>query len=295
MKVISALLGCLVLFSVFGCANHLVFTEGSNIGLKAKLTMQDKDPIDISLGYRRGTLAIIPMQSGTAPTEAEVEKIKESFETNKGNEITPPKGENEKVVEAKKTADKAVTTVVKAKTEVAKAEKEVEKAKAEVAKAEKEKIEAGEGQKAEAQKVLEKAKIKLADANKMAENAKAKLAEAEKAAEDEKIVEAKESADKAVTAVEKAKTEVAKTEKEKTKAAEKQKSDDAKRGLILIHHDPEELMSLYTTFKANIGFADPVQIDHFLATGKAAVLLMSNETALSELKEALEKDAKEKK
>ena len=49
---------------------------------------------------------------------------------------------------------------------------------------------------------------------------------------------------------------------------------------IVVPSDPEELMSIYSTFRANIGFDDPIEVQHFLATGFAATQLTSSATAL---------------
>ena len=45
---------------------------------------------------------------------------------------------------------------------------------------------------------------------------------------------------------------------------------------VTICENPNELMSLYTVFKANVGFNDPTEIHHFLATGMAANALLAN-------------------
>ncbi len=50
--------------------------------------------------------------------------------------------------------------------------------------------------------------------------------------------------------------------------------------VVTVIEDPDELMSVYTRFKANIGFLDPVEIHHFLATGTAAASLLANEDDL---------------
>ena len=49
---------------------------------------------------------------------------------------------------------------------------------------------------------------------------------------------------------------------------------------ITINKDPRELMSLYTVFKANVGFLDPVEFHHFVATGAAAEQLLANHDEL---------------
>src|SRR5262249_19304902 len=67
------------------------------------------------------------------------------------------------------------------------------------------------------------------------------------------------------------------------------KTDNTKK--MVIEHDPDELMSLYTTFCANIGFGDPVEIHHFLATGTAAITLLSDRNRVHNLQEGLDKSA----
>jgi hypothetical protein len=49
---------------------------------------------------------------------------------------------------------------------------------------------------------------------------------------------------------------------------------------VTISENPNELMSMYTVFKANVGFNNPTEIHHFLATGMAANSLLANEDAL---------------
>jgi hypothetical protein len=49
---------------------------------------------------------------------------------------------------------------------------------------------------------------------------------------------------------------------------------------VTISENPDELMSLYTVFKANVGFASPTEIHHFMATGMAANSLLANSDAL---------------
>ncbi|OHE76935.1 MAG: hypothetical protein A2107_00545 [Verrucomicrobia bacterium GWF2_62_7] len=53
--------------------------------------------------------------------------------------------------------------------------------------------------------------------------------------------------------------------------------------VITITHDPDELMSLYTIFRANVGLWDPVETHHFLATGTAASSLLANHNELREI------------
>ncbi len=57
---------------------------------------------------------------------------------------------------------------------------------------------------------------------------------------------------------------------------------------ITITDDPNELMSLYTLFKANVGFMDPVETKHFLATGTAAASLLANDDNLRDVTKAFE-------
>ena len=46
-----------------------------------------------------------------------------------------------------------------------------------------------------------------------------------------------------------------------------------------------ELTSLYTTYKANIGFLDPFEVQHFLATGVAATNIVADPDVLKYLSE----------
>jgi hypothetical protein len=45
---------------------------------------------------------------------------------------------------------------------------------------------------------------------------------------------------------------------------------------VTICENPNELMSLYTVFKANVGFGSPTEVHHFMATGMAANSLLAN-------------------
>jgi len=54
---------------------------------------------------------------------------------------------------------------------------------------------------------------------------------------------------------------------------------------LIITDEPGELMSLYTTFSANVGWNDPVEVRHVLATGRAATYLLANDAALRGLRE----------
>ncbi|MGA2140429.1 MAG: hypothetical protein ABSH14_16345 [Verrucomicrobiia bacterium] len=49
---------------------------------------------------------------------------------------------------------------------------------------------------------------------------------------------------------------------------------------MVITYDPDELMSLYTVFRANVGWMDPIETHHFLVTGTAAASLLANEDSL---------------
>jgi hypothetical protein len=62
---------------------------------------------------------------------------------------------------------------------------------------------------------------------------------------------------------------------------------------IEVTPDPNELMSAYVVFRANVGFADPICVHHFLATGVAASTMLANEGDLRQLSRSLaEVDAK---
>ena len=58
------------------------------------------------------------------------------------------------------------------------------------------------------------------------------------------------------------------------------KSTDGTNTVVVITNDPDELMSLYTVFRANVGWMDPIQTHHFLVTGTAAASLLANESSL---------------
>jgi len=64
--------------------------------------------------------------------------------------------------------------------------------------------------------------------------------------------------------------------------------------VVIVTNDPNELMSLYTVFKANVGFNDPVQIKHFLATGSAATSLLADNVELRKVADSL-KDSNDQK
>lgn len=55
---------------------------------------------------------------------------------------------------------------------------------------------------------------------------------------------------------------------------------EKKNDTVVIRQDPHEVMSLYSRFKANVGFNDKVEVRHFLATGNAATLLMGRKNQL---------------
>ncbi len=126
---------CLVLVGTVGCTSHLMFVEEDHLGLKAQFAANNPAPAEVSLGYRRGIVAVIPQQSGdTVPLTSSV----------------------------------SVTS----------------------------------------------------------------------------------------------------------------SQDSAGKKTVTVYNDPNELMSLYTTFRANVGFNDPVEVHHFLATGIAAASLLANHEEL---------------
>ncbi len=65
---------------------------------------------------------------------------------------------------------------------------------------------------------------------------------------------------------------------------------DESDGQVVIQQDGQEVMSLYSRFKANVGFNDPVEVRHFLATGNAAILLMSRKDQLGSFTEEWNED-----
>ena len=69
---------------------------------------------------------------------------------------------------------------------------------------------------------------------------------------------------------------------------------DSQKTTITIQSNPNELMSLYSTFSANIGFNEPVQITHFLATGSAAATLLAKHEYLRDLTDSMKKDSASK-
>ncbi len=60
------ILASLALLGLTGCESHLVFIEEDHIGLKAQFQPNNPSPAELSLGYRRGIVAVIPQQSKTA-------------------------------------------------------------------------------------------------------------------------------------------------------------------------------------------------------------------------------------
>ena len=58
--------------------------------------------------------------------------------------------------------------------------------------------------------------------------------------------------------------------------------------------DAHELMSMYTTFSANIGFGDPLRVNHFLATGMAAASLLADDAELRNVAAALKNSSAQK-
>ena len=63
---------------------------------------------------------------------------------------------------------------------------------------------------------------------------------------------------------------------------------------VTVITNPNELMSLYTVFNANIGFGDPLQVKHFLATGSAASALLSDNDELRNVAAAIKNSAEQK-
>jgi hypothetical protein len=55
---------------------------------------------------------------------------------------------------------------------------------------------------------------------------------------------------------------------------------DTNANSVTICENPNELMSLYTVFKANVGFGSPTEVHHFMATGMAASSLLANDESL---------------
>lgn len=53
----------LVLLYLTGCESHLVFIEEDHMGLKAQFQPNNPSPVELSLGYRRGIVAVVPQQS----------------------------------------------------------------------------------------------------------------------------------------------------------------------------------------------------------------------------------------
>lgn len=62
---------------------------------------------------------------------------------------------------------------------------------------------------------------------------------------------------------------------------------DGTNVVVQVVADPDELMSLYTVFRANVGWRDPVETLHFLATGTAAAQLLANEDELRNVADVL--------
>src|SRR5580698_2979316 len=60
----------LFLLGITGCSSHLVFIEEDHIGLKAQFQPNNPSPGEISLGYRRGVIAVVPQQAASPVTLA---------------------------------------------------------------------------------------------------------------------------------------------------------------------------------------------------------------------------------
>lgn len=52
---------------------------------------------------------------------------------------------------------------------------------------------------------------------------------------------------------------------------------------VVVQQNSGEVMSLYSRFQANVGWNDPVEVKHFLATGNAAVFLLARPNELGEM------------
>ena len=59
--------------------------------------------------------------------------------------------------------------------------------------------------------------------------------------------------------------------------------DAAGKTQITVVPDPNELTSMYAVYQGNIGFNDPIEIYHFMATGVAASKLLANQNTLRDL------------
>lgn len=71
MKNLRIALPALVLLGALGCSSHLVFVEEDHVGLKAQFQPNNPSPGEISLGYRRGVVAVVPQQAKNAVTLAD--------------------------------------------------------------------------------------------------------------------------------------------------------------------------------------------------------------------------------
>ena len=54
-------------------------------------------------------------------------------------------------------------------------------------------------------------------------------------------------------------------------------------GTVVVTHDPDELMSLFSIFRANIGLNDPILVEHFVATGIAASQVAASKTDIASI------------
>lgn len=61
---------------------------------------------------------------------------------------------------------------------------------------------------------------------------------------------------------------------------------------VTVIEDPNELMSLYTRFQANLGLAGAIRFNHFLATGNAAIELLANAESLRQITTNFDANAK---
>lgn len=80
-----------------GCTSHLVFTESSTMGLRAKVSFDSATPYELSLGYDRGVLAFIPVQKGTATTpKPDGQSKRDEKAQDPPDDETPPRPERDK-------------------------------------------------------------------------------------------------------------------------------------------------------------------------------------------------------
>lgn len=66
MRTKLIILAPLLLLGLAACESHLVFLEEDHVGLKAQFQPNNPSPAEITLGYRRGIVAVVPQQAETA-------------------------------------------------------------------------------------------------------------------------------------------------------------------------------------------------------------------------------------